>query len=214
MSIKPVMGTTAPGRRRNRSWPEALKREIVAASFAPGSSVSIVVRQYDVNANQVFSWRRRYREDTRQPSGPSAPQLIPVIVRAEQDVVAEQSLAVPEKIESAPHNRGGGCVGHRWGKTRLLGATSETGGASRHGIHHPTSPLALVPSIETAWQDLDAALKRCTPLHFTSRWHRALLQAPRGPGSGPSSKCCARTTMIAPPCVQLRYQRPILEHWG
>ena len=60
MSTKPVMGTTAPGRRRNRSWPEALKREIVAASFAPGSSVSIVARQYDVNANQVFSWRKRY----------------------------------------------------------------------------------------------------------------------------------------------------------
>jgi transposase len=58
------MGTTASGRRRNRSWPEPLKREIVAASFAPGSSVSMVARQYDVNANQVFSWRKRYREDT------------------------------------------------------------------------------------------------------------------------------------------------------
>jgi transposase len=90
------MGTTAPGRRRNRSWPEALKREIVAASFAPGSSVSIVARQYDVNANQVFSWRKRYREDSGQPSGP---QLIPVIVRAEQDAVAEPPAAVLEKIE-------------------------------------------------------------------------------------------------------------------
>ena len=78
MSTKPVMGTTATGRRRNRSWPEALKREIVAASFAPGSSVSIVARQYDVNANQVFSWRKRYREDLGQrPS--VGPQLIPVI---------------------------------------------------------------------------------------------------------------------------------------
>jgi transposase-like protein len=55
VSTKPVMGTTGTGRPRNRSWPEALKREIVAASFAPGSSVSVVARQYDVNANQVFS---------------------------------------------------------------------------------------------------------------------------------------------------------------
>jgi transposase-like protein len=31
--------------------PEALKREIVAASYAPGSSVSIVARRYDVNAS-------------------------------------------------------------------------------------------------------------------------------------------------------------------
>lgn len=99
MSTKLVMGTTATGRPRNRSWPEALKREIVAASFAPGSSVSIVARQYDVNANQIFSWRKRHREDPRQPSGPSAPQLIPVIVTAEQDAVAEQPSAVTETIE-------------------------------------------------------------------------------------------------------------------
>jgi transposase len=62
VSTKSVMGMTATGRRRNRSWPEALKREIVAASLAPGASVSVVARRYDVNANQVFSWRKRYRD--------------------------------------------------------------------------------------------------------------------------------------------------------
>ena len=49
--------------RRNRSWPETLKREIVAASYAPGLSVSMVARHYDVNANQVFGWRKRYRDE-------------------------------------------------------------------------------------------------------------------------------------------------------
>src|ERR1700739_2162019 len=92
------MGTTASGRRRNRSWPEPLKREIVAASFAPGSSVSMVARQYDVNANQVFSWRKRYRE-VDQPPGRSGPQLIPVVVTADRDAVTEQPRAVPENIE-------------------------------------------------------------------------------------------------------------------
>ena len=53
---------TSGERRRNKRWPEALKREIVAATRAPGASVSVVARQYDVNANQVFSWRRRYGE--------------------------------------------------------------------------------------------------------------------------------------------------------
>ena len=54
--------------RRNRSWPEALKREIVVVSYAPGSSVSMVARHYDVNANQVFGWRKRYRDDdVRRP---------------------------------------------------------------------------------------------------------------------------------------------------
>ncbi len=55
------MGTNER-RRRHRSWPEALKREIVAASLVPGASVSRVARHYDVNANQVFAWRRRYRD--------------------------------------------------------------------------------------------------------------------------------------------------------
>src|SRR5450755_1936357 len=92
------MGTTATG-RRNRSWPEALKREIVAASFAPGSSVSMAARHYDVNANQVFHWRKLYGEDRRVPAVPSAPQLIPVMVTAEPDAVATRQSAVAETIE-------------------------------------------------------------------------------------------------------------------
>jgi transposase len=92
------MGTTATG-RRNRSWPEALKREIVAASFAPGSSVSVVARQYDVNANQVFGWRKRYRDEPRALAVRSAPQLIPVMVTAEPDGVAPQPSTVAATIE-------------------------------------------------------------------------------------------------------------------
>ena len=98
MSTKPAMGTTATG-RRHRRWPEALKREIVAASLAPGASVSIVARQYDVNANQVFSWRKRYREDACAPPNSTVPQLVPVVITAEQDAVAAQPPIVTEKIE-------------------------------------------------------------------------------------------------------------------
>ena len=98
MSTKSVMGTNGTG-RRNRSWPEALKREIVAASYAPGSSVSKVARHYDVNANQVFGWRKRYRDDPRASAMPVAPRLIPVVVTAEQDAVATQPSSVAETIE-------------------------------------------------------------------------------------------------------------------
>ena len=99
MSTKSVMGTTGTGRRHNRSWPEALKREIVAASFAPGSSVSMVARHYDVNANQVFSWRKRYRDEPRAAAASPAPQLIPVMVTAEPDGVAAPPPTVVETIE-------------------------------------------------------------------------------------------------------------------
>jgi transposase len=44
--------------RKRRQWLEALKRQIVAESLAPGASVSIVARRHDVNANQLFKWRR------------------------------------------------------------------------------------------------------------------------------------------------------------
>ena len=75
------MGTSLRGRRRHRSWPEALKREIVAATLVPGASASVVARQYDVNVNQVFAWRKRYRAEARQPT---ELQLLPVTVTSDQ----------------------------------------------------------------------------------------------------------------------------------
>ena len=87
------MGTSLDERRRHRSWPEALKREIVAASLDPGSSVSMVARHYDVNANQVFAWRKRYRAEA---SAPAALQLMPVTVTPDRPV--EPAPAI-ERIE-------------------------------------------------------------------------------------------------------------------
>jgi transposase len=69
------MGTNK--QRRYRSWPESLKREIVAASLMPGASVSRVARRYDVNANQVFAWRRRYQDGASEPA---ELRLLPVTV--------------------------------------------------------------------------------------------------------------------------------------
>src|SRR5580693_9081073 len=75
------MDTSSEGLRRHRSWPEALKREIVTASQEPGLSVSMVARRYDVNANQVFAWRKRYGAEASRPAGL---QLVPVTVTADQ----------------------------------------------------------------------------------------------------------------------------------
>jgi transposase-like protein len=93
------MGMTATGRRRNRSWPEALKREIVAASLAPGASVSVVARRYDVNANQVFSWRKRYRDVPTAAAVKAAARLVPVMVTPERDAGARQPSTALETIE-------------------------------------------------------------------------------------------------------------------
>ncbi|HEX9522178.1 MAG TPA: transposase [Reyranella sp.] len=68
-------GTQCDGRRRR--WPEGMKRQIVAESLAPGMSVSVVARRYDINANQLFTWRRRYGVG----SGVGEPALVPVQLR-------------------------------------------------------------------------------------------------------------------------------------
>lgn len=104
------MGTIAKQRRRYRSWPEALKREIVAASLMPGSSVSRVARRYDVNANQVFAWRRRYGTGSSEPS---ELRLLPVTVAPDQPVgtaPAGASEAIEIELASGYRIRIGGGV--------------------------------------------------------------------------------------------------------
>lgn len=92
-------------RVRRKKWPESLKREIVAATLAPGASVSVVARQYDVNANQVFSWRRRYcKEATPLP----APALVPVTIAPTPDDVRSAS-PVPALSETIEIEVGGDC---------------------------------------------------------------------------------------------------------
>src|SRR4051812_19846861 len=58
--------TEEAGSKRRR-WPEALKRQLVAETFEPDASVSIVARRYDVEANQLFSWRRQFAGSARVP---------------------------------------------------------------------------------------------------------------------------------------------------
>lgn len=72
-------------KRRSRSKQE--RREIVEETLQPGASVAVIARQRGVNANQVFHWRKLYREG-RLDVAASAAQLLPVrvteVVQAEQ----------------------------------------------------------------------------------------------------------------------------------
>ena len=53
-------GADGEGRRR-RTWSADQKQRIIAESFAPGASVAEVARRYGLNANMLFTWRRRDR---------------------------------------------------------------------------------------------------------------------------------------------------------
>jgi transposase len=87
--------TNSAERRRNKRWPEALKREIVAATSRPSASVSVVARQYDVNANQVFAWRRRFGAAAEV----ATPALVPVTITPEPEEKPAPALSDTIEIE-------------------------------------------------------------------------------------------------------------------
>ncbi len=85
---------TIDGRRRRRTWTEEVKREIVAASFEPGASASVVAQRYDVNTNQLFLWRRLYRKGLLASTGTSEAALLPLTITG--DPVAARGRAPAE----------------------------------------------------------------------------------------------------------------------
>ena len=54
------------------------RQQIVEETLKPGASVSVVARAHDVNANQVFYWRRQYREGWFDEPEGKATALVPV----------------------------------------------------------------------------------------------------------------------------------------
>ena len=67
-----------PTQRLHRS-PE-LKRGIVEETLAPGASVARVAMAHGVNANQLFHWRRQYRQGRLGTGNRATPGLLAVRV--------------------------------------------------------------------------------------------------------------------------------------
>jgi transposase len=92
-----LVDTRQRGRRtKRRQWTEAFKRQVVAETLAPGASVSIVARRHDLNANQLFKWRREMA-----PEQPAA---------AEQSVTMLPVTISPEAVEARPRVRRTGTI--------------------------------------------------------------------------------------------------------
>ena len=58
----------------------AEKRRIVEETLEPGASVARVARAHGVNANQVFAWRRQYRQGLLGEGHAETVNLLPVHV--------------------------------------------------------------------------------------------------------------------------------------
>ena len=87
-------GADGEGRRR-RTWSADQKQRIIAESFAPGASVAEVARRYGLNANMLFTWRRRDRRVGGVNDGAPV-NIVPVRVVE----------ATPSAIATAPGSMG------------------------------------------------------------------------------------------------------------
>ncbi len=100
---------TPPGRQRRRRYDAAFKRAIVEQTLAPGASVARIAREHDINANQLFKWRRQFLLERSAASGageptPSAISLLPVTV------VEDETAATPSSSGQIEIQLAGGTV--------------------------------------------------------------------------------------------------------
>lgn len=90
-----------------RHHPLALKRAIVEETLQPGASVAQVARKHGVNANQVFLWRKTYREGLLLDAKPS---LLPITLTP--TTVSDQSPATSSTAST-------GCLTIEFGQVRV-----------------------------------------------------------------------------------------------
>jgi transposase len=84
---------TKRARQTRRRYTVAQKREMVEATLEDGQSVSVVARHYDVNANQLFRWRKQYFEGLLGEA--SGIKLLPVEVSEAAVPAVTDAAATP-----------------------------------------------------------------------------------------------------------------------
>ena len=74
--------------RRYQRHSMETKRRIVEQTLTPGASVARIAREHGINANQVFAWRKLYREGLLGPEGKATANLLQVTPIAETRAAA------------------------------------------------------------------------------------------------------------------------------
>ena len=74
-------GDFARGRRRRRSWTRDEKRRIVEESLEDGASIAEVARRHELNANLLFTWRRKLGVEPSEQNAPKG--IVPVTIAPE-----------------------------------------------------------------------------------------------------------------------------------
>ena len=116
---------TPPGRQRRRRYDAAFKRAIVEQTLVPGASVARIARDHDINANQLFKWRRQFLLEgsvasATEESTPSTISLLPVTV------VGEEAAAPSAPSPAAPSPPGQIEIQLAGGTIRIRGTVDKT----------------------------------------------------------------------------------------
>ena len=76
-----IQSSPGPAKRSSyRHHPVDFKRAVVEQSLTAGASVSVVAREHDINANQVFAWRKLYKEGLLDTESSQDCMLLPVML--------------------------------------------------------------------------------------------------------------------------------------
>lgn len=76
-----IQSSPGPAKRSShRRHPVDFKRAVVEQSLIAGTSVSLVAREHDINANQVFAWRKLYKEGLLEAESNQGCKLLPVML--------------------------------------------------------------------------------------------------------------------------------------
>lgn len=82
-----------PNQRTYQRHSNDQKRRIVEESLRPGASVARVARAHGVNANQVFNWRKQFREELPAAMTNATANLVPVTVTESKSTAAPSKSA-------------------------------------------------------------------------------------------------------------------------
>ena len=74
--------------RTRRRWTIEEKRRITQETFVSGASVARIAQRHALNANQLFQWRKKYREG--RLGSRLTPKLLPVTITDERLVETDK----------------------------------------------------------------------------------------------------------------------------
>ena len=89
-------GDAGVGRRGKRRRSVLEKLQIVHLTMAPGASVAEIARTHELEANQVFTWRRLFEKGQLSDAGARSTALLAVTISADAETKRETTDAATD----------------------------------------------------------------------------------------------------------------------